>query len=242
MNNLPNISILTPTYNRRKFLPLFLHNLKNQTYPHDKLEVCIDDDGTEPFIKDNEIETIKKHIYPIILKYVKRKDKRTIGEKRNNLVKKIATNKILCFIDDDDIYNCMYIQYSYQMLKEHKVNLVGSNSMLFTYPEKDYIMTRIDCSEIYQIHEGTMLFTRKYFNQMGGFNKSSRGEGAKFIIGQNYKNIFNSDISKVMICVGHSGNSVDKEMFSVEKLRLECKFGGIEKQILNDILKLNNNN
>jgi hypothetical protein len=31
-------------------------------------------------------------------------------------------------------------------------------------------------------------------------------------------------------------------MFSVEKLRLECKFGGIEKQILNDILELNNNN
>ena len=72
MNNLPNISILTPTFNRRKFLPLYLHNLTSQLYPHDKLEVCIDDDGTEPFIKKNELEQIKRHIYPIKLNYVKK--------------------------------------------------------------------------------------------------------------------------------------------------------------------------
>ena len=50
MNEFPKISILTPTYNRKKFLPLYLHNLKKLNYPHNKLEVCIDDDGTEPFI------------------------------------------------------------------------------------------------------------------------------------------------------------------------------------------------
>ena len=223
MNNLPNISILTPTFNRRKFLPLYLHNLTSQLYPHDKLEVCIDDDGTEPFIKKN--------------------DKRTIGEKRNNLCKKISSNKILCFMDDDDIYNNNYIQYSYNMLIENNVGLVGSNSMLFTYPKKDYIMSRINCPDIVQIHEATMLFTRKYFNSMGGFNRSNRGEGAKFILGQTEKRVFNTDINNVMICVGHDNNSVDKEMFSKEDLRLDCKYGDIDKVLLlNDILELNNNN
>tara|TARA_R110000765_G_scaffold102428_1_gene191237 strand:+ start:132 stop:863 length:732 start_codon:yes stop_codon:yes gene_type:complete len=243
MNNLPNISILTPTFNRRKFLPLYLHNLTSQLYPHDKLEVCIDDDGTEPFINKNELEQIKRHIYPIKLNYVKRNDKRTIGEKRNNLVKKISSNKILCFMDDDDIYNNNYIQYSYNMLIENKVGLVGSNSMLFTYPKKDYIMSRINCPDIVQIHEATMLFTRKYFNSMGGFNRSNRGEGAKFILGQTEKRVFNTDINNVMICVGHDNNSVDKEMFSKEDLRLDCKYGDIDKVLLlNDILELNNNN
>tara|TARA_R110000782_G_scaffold81202_2_gene160538 strand:- start:2928 stop:3152 length:225 start_codon:yes stop_codon:yes gene_type:complete len=64
---LPNISILTPTYNRSKFLPLFIHNLKKQTYPHKKLEVVIDDDGTEPFT-DN-IAGLQSEIHPIKLVY-----------------------------------------------------------------------------------------------------------------------------------------------------------------------------
>ena len=41
------ISILLPTYNRAKFLPLFLMNLKSQTYPHNLLTVIIYDDGSE---------------------------------------------------------------------------------------------------------------------------------------------------------------------------------------------------
>ncbi len=65
--SLPNISILVPTYNRSKFLPLLINNLKSQTYPHNKLEVCIDDDGIEP-ITDN-IAGLQLDIYPIKLVY-----------------------------------------------------------------------------------------------------------------------------------------------------------------------------
>ena len=57
------ISILTPTYNRSKFLPLYIDNLLKFKYPKDMLEVLIYDDGTESFIKD--IEKFKKDIEPI---------------------------------------------------------------------------------------------------------------------------------------------------------------------------------
>mgnify|MGYP003630841811 FL=1 len=70
------ISILTPTYNRSKFLPLFIHNLKKQTYPHNLLEVVIDDDGTEPFT--NNIQGLQLDIYPIKLIYHRNKNKRSI--------------------------------------------------------------------------------------------------------------------------------------------------------------------
>ena len=36
METYPNVSILMPTYNRRKFLPLIMYNLKNMDY-HDSL-------------------------------------------------------------------------------------------------------------------------------------------------------------------------------------------------------------
>ena len=47
---LPEITILCPTWNRHKFLRLFAMNLKLQDYPHTKLKVIIDDDGDEKFI------------------------------------------------------------------------------------------------------------------------------------------------------------------------------------------------
>jgi len=235
--SLPNISILTPTYNRSKFLPLFIDNLKKQTYPHNKLEVCIYDDGTEPFT-DN-IAGLQLDIYPIKLVYHRDKVRKTIGEKRNYLVKKLARNKILCFMDDDDIYNPVYIEYSYDMLKENKAGLVGSNNMIFTYPFQDYKITAIKCKHKYQIHENTMLFTRKYFNSMGGFEKSSQAEGVKFIQNQD-KNVFNTDIFNVLINVGHGTNTIDKEQFNIEKLKLEGwdTYTGPERDILNKILDI----
>ena len=59
MDNLEDITILVPTWNRSKFLPLFLMNLKSQTYPQQKLKLIIDDDGTDKFIKDEaEFKTL----------------------------------------------------------------------------------------------------------------------------------------------------------------------------------------
>jgi len=233
--SLPNISILVPTYNRSKFLPLLIHNLKSQTYPHKKLEVCIYDDGTEP-LTDNTAG-LQLDIYPIKLVYHRDKVRKSIGEKRNYLVKKLSRNKFLCFMDDDDIYNPVYIEYSYDMLKKNKAGLVGSNSMVFTYPFKDYKLTAIRCKHKYQIHENTMLFTRKYFNSMGGFEKSSQGEGARFIQNQD-KNVFITDIFNVLINVGHGTNTIDKEQFNKEELKLEGweTYEGPERDILNKIL------
>ena len=44
----PKVSILIPSYNRRKFLQLITHNLLNMDYDKSKLEWCILDDGKEP--------------------------------------------------------------------------------------------------------------------------------------------------------------------------------------------------
>lgn len=230
--SLPNISILVPTYNRTKFLPLLIHNLKSQTYPHNKLEVCIYDDGTEPFT-DNTAG-LQLDIYPIKLVYHRDKVKKSIGEKRNYLVKKLSRNKFLCFMDDDDIYSPVYVEYSFKCLKDNKAGLVGSSSMLFTYPEKDYVLTGIKCPKKHQIHEATMLFTRRYFGSMGGFEKSSQGEGVKFIQDRD-RDVFNTDINNVMVCVAHDGNTIDKEQFNKEELKLGV-YDGPEIDILNKIL------
>ena len=140
----------------------------------------------------------------------------------------------MCFMDDDDIYSPVYVEYSFKCLKENKAGLVGSSSMLFTYPKKDYVLTGIKCPKKHQIHEATMLFTRRYFGSMGGFEKSSQGEGARFIQDRD-RDVFNTDITNVMVCVAHDGNTIDKEQFNKEDLKLGV-YEGPEIDILNKIL------
>ena len=45
--DLPEITILIPSWNRKNFLDLILMNLKSQSYPHAKIKVIIDDDSED---------------------------------------------------------------------------------------------------------------------------------------------------------------------------------------------------
>ena len=169
MNILPNVSILMPTYNRNKFIELILHNITSQTYPKNKLEWVIIDDGEEKLINDeNKIRNI---IFPIKLKYIRinPKNKLKIGEKRNYLVKYCSYDYCIN-MDDDDIYLNNYILKSILFLLAKKRDLVGSNQMIFYFP-KHQAFTKISCRAKRQIHEATMCFTKKYFNSMNGFKK-----------------------------------------------------------------------
>ena len=83
-------------------------------------------------------------------------------------------------MDDDDIYLNNYILKSILYLLMKNVGLVGSNQMIF-YFYKYNKFTKIKCIAKRQIHEATMCYTKKYFNSMPGFGKSSLGEGASMV-------------------------------------------------------------
>jgi glycosyltransferase involved in cell wall biosynthesis len=230
------ISILVPTYNRRKFLPLLLQNLQGQIYPKPLLELVIDDDGEEPLISEEDRDQFAEQIKPITMKYIYNKKRRkSIGEKRNRLVK-YATNKICAFMDDDDIYHPHYLAHSYYLLKTKRAGLVGSNCMIFTYPEMDFKITAIRCKYKSQIHEATMLFTKKYFESMGGFLKTNKAEGQSFIQNRDH-DVELTDINSVMVCVAHNGNTIDKGMFADKEVGQNLENEEL-KELIKNILEL----
>ena len=104
MNDLPEITILIPSWNRQNFLNLIVMNIKSQNYPHDKIKVIIDDDSEDklkqliPTI--SLLSDIKRHLHPIQLTYINNKPRRTIGKKRNDLIKECKT-KIFASMDRD---------------------------------------------------------------------------------------------------------------------------------------------
>ena len=207
----PNVSILTPTYNRKNFIELCIFNLKNQIYPLDKLEWYLLDDSDKPYNKE-ELEHIKKSIYPIKFKYDYNKIKSTIGAKRNKLVKN-CINKICIMMDDDDIYQPTYVKKSIDTMIKNDKKCVGSNQMIFYFKDKpDKRLTIIRCQAKRQIHEATMCFTKKYFSSMNGFKKNSQGEGVG-LIDFNDKNVENIPIDELMVCIAHKGQTLSKDPF-----------------------------
>ena len=64
----PKISILTPTYNRRKFLPLMIHNIISFDYDKKLIEwVIYDDNKDNPLFTVDTLENTKKDIFPVML-------------------------------------------------------------------------------------------------------------------------------------------------------------------------------
>ncbi len=128
----PFVSIITPTYNRLNTFKLAMHNFLNTSYPKDKLEWIIIDDGTVPvnplipkdprikyyyFDSEKKTELYNNMVEKLsIFKNKKKKQKLLgihkkffynnrlpIGMKRNIGVSLASSNYIVHF-DDDDYY------------------------------------------------------------------------------------------------------------------------------------------
>jgi glycosyltransferase involved in cell wall biosynthesis len=211
-------------------------NLKSQTYPHNLLTVIIDDDGTERFIDENDLNEIREIIAPIKIQYIYGKPRRSIGKKRDDLIKACNT-KIFMFIDDDDVYFPNAISYSYKTLKEKKLGCVGSDKMIFCMTDKDFSIHAIDCGNTKKlIHEATLMATKKWYRASCGFSNSSKGEGANLFYGMEHK-VGITDVSKIMCCVQHGENTVDKLQFAKDDNKIDIELSDDMKELLQTILK-----
>jgi glycosyltransferase involved in cell wall biosynthesis len=125
MNDLPFVSICTPTFNRRPFIPHLIRCFVNQTYPKNKLEWIIVDDGSD-LIKD-----LVCHIPQV--KYHSFKDtKMTLGKKRN-LMHKLSTGSIIVYMDDDDYYPPERVSHAVETLQKNPQALCAGSSEMYIY-------------------------------------------------------------------------------------------------------------
>jgi len=177
--NLPDVSILTITKNRRVFMPLAKYSYMIQSYPEDKLEWVIVDDGDDP-IEDTLIGVPN-------VKYVKCDPGMTISQKRNLAVES-AMYDIMVTMDDDDVYpNNSVLQRVAMMLKE-PVKQCGFCTTIPCYDITKFSsfmnvppMT-LRMSE--RVSEATLVFTRQFWNEGKFDEKVHVGEGNAFIRGR----------------------------------------------------------
>jgi len=175
-SDLPYVSIVTLTYNRKEFIPLAKYSYLIQSYPEDKLEWVIVDDG----------ESIEEELLGISnVKYVKLDSKTDIGEKRNIGVKN-ALYDVIVMMDDDDVYpNNSVLQRVALLKKEPAKECVFCTTIpCYDIQKKTSFMNvppmTLNMSE--RVSEATLCFTRKFWEdrQFTG----NMAEGDTFIRGR----------------------------------------------------------
>ncbi len=100
----PPISIITLTYNRRNFIDLACLNLLLTDYPQEKIEwVVVEDSDDDNKAASDKILGFAARNPKIQVSYVPIGHRLTVGEKRNKGIER-ASNDIILFMDDDDVY------------------------------------------------------------------------------------------------------------------------------------------
>ena len=96
MESLPTVSVIIPTYNRKDSLLHTLDSLERQTFPVDRTEVIVVDDGST-----DDTQAIARQQYPFTFRYVRQKNQGATAAR--NYGATISQAEILVFIDDDVI-------------------------------------------------------------------------------------------------------------------------------------------
>lgn len=201
----PFVSVCTPTFNRRPFIPAMLSCFNNQDYPQDRMEWIIIDDGSDP-IED----LVASH--PRV-KYFKYDTKMTLGKKRNLLHEK-SRGEILVYMDDDDYYPPERVSHAVHMLVTHPDALCAGSSEIYIYFKHINQMKKFGPYGPNHATAGTFAFKRKLLKQHKYNDDACLAEERAFL--KDYTVPFvQLNPMKVILVFSHEHNTFDKRKLLV---------------------------
>ena len=198
-----SVSILIPTYNRKRFEKLIEHNINIQRYYNIKEIIILDD-------SDIDDPLCIKTKYPI--RYY-RCNRCSIGDKRNALIQ-LATGKYLANIDTDDMYDKDYISHSIFEMETNDKAISGSADMN-VYCDGTFYKQR--CMFLHMLNEATLVFRRDLHYKFASTNSN---EAVPFLQ-QHLGNIVETNIDRVMCCISHDGNTIPKTQWLKDQFKTE---------------------
>jgi glycosyltransferase involved in cell wall biosynthesis len=197
----PFVSICTPTFNRRPFIPYMIKCFEQQTYPKDRIEWIIIDDGTDP-IKDLVINIPQ-------VKYFYYQEKMLLGKKRNLMHKK-CSGDIIIYMDDDDYYPPERISHAVKTLLDNPTFLIAGCSEMYVYFDSKQKMYRCGPYKEYHSTAATFAFRKELLKETSYNNENALAEERHFL--KNYTiPLKQLDSLKSIIVFSHKHNSLNKE-------------------------------
>jgi hypothetical protein len=199
----PFVSVCTPTFNRRPFIPIMFECFRNQTYPKDRIEWIIVDDGTDKIrdlVQNSNIPNIR--YFPL--------DKKIpLGEKRNYMHKQ-AKGSIIVYMDDDDYYPPERIEHAVDKLQTNKEALCAGSSEMYIYFK--HIGKMYQCGPYSPTHAtaGTFAFKSRLLDDTRYDDTAALAEERAFL--KEYTIPFvQLDPMKTILVFSHDHNTFDKK-------------------------------
>jgi glycosyltransferase involved in cell wall biosynthesis len=199
---LPFVSICTPTFNRRPFIPIMIECFNHQTYPKDRMEWIIIDDGTD---KVGDM----LHDVPQI-KYFSYDTKMTLGKKRNLMHEK-SKGDILVYMDDDDYYPPERVSHAVETLLKNPHALCCGSSEMYIFFKHIQKMYQFGPYGPNHATAATFAFHRKLLSMTKYDEHASLAEEKAFL--KDYTVPFvQLDPMKSILVFSHVHNSFDKKI------------------------------
>jgi|SaaInlStandDraft_6_1057023.scaffolds.fasta_scaffold01671_6 glycosyltransferase involved in cell wall biosynthesis len=196
----PFVSICTPTFNRRPFIPTIIKCVDNQDYPKDRMEWIIIDDGTD-LIEDLVIN------HPQV-KYYKYDTKMTLGKKRNLMHEK-SCGDILVYMDDDDYYPSTRVSHAVNTLLQNPSALCAGASEIYIYYKHIHKMYQFGPYSKTHATAGTFAFKKELLKQTRYNDETSLSEEKEFL--KDYTIPFvQLDPQHTILVFSHIHNTFDK--------------------------------
>jgi len=197
---LPFVSVVTPTRNRRRFVPMLLRLFRAQTWAADRLELVVADDGDDP-VGDLVADDPR-------VQYVRSRRRLTIGAKRN-LCASVARGEILVHMDDDDWYPADRVASCVTALAD--TELVGKSELWVYHVASARILLYPAVSEGHAC-AGPLAYRRSYWERRH-FPDVMTGEEPYFL--DEYRAPLRQlpePAERVALCIAHGENRIGKRI------------------------------
>jgi len=200
-NELPFVSVCTPTFNRRPFWEYTIKCFNHQDYPKDKMEWIIIDDGTD------KIEDLVSGISQV--KYFYYNEKMSLGKKRNIMHAK-SKGDILVYMDDDDYYPPERVSHAVNMLLTHPNALCAGASEIYIWFKHIQKMFQFGPYSPSHATAGTFAFKRELLKDHSYDDNAALAEEKAFL--KNYSVPFvQLEPKKTILVFSHIHNTFDKK-------------------------------
>lgn len=200
--NYPFVSVCTPTFNRRPFIPIMFECFKNQTYPKSRIEWIIVDDGTDKINDLIDAENIPQ------IKYFSIPQKMSLGAKRNFCHSK-CKGSIIVYMDDDDYYPPERISHAVEMLSANKNAMVAGSSEIYVYFKDIKKMYQFGPYNPTHATAGTFAFRRELLNTTRYEEHAALAEERHFLKNWTVPMV-QLDPLKTILVFSHKHNTFDK--------------------------------
>jgi glycosyltransferase involved in cell wall biosynthesis len=200
--NLPLISCIMPTCNRRSFIALSLKAFEAQDYP--AKELIIVDDGTDPI--GDLVDKVAS------VRYVRLPARLSIGEKRNRACAE-ARGAIIAHWDDDDWYAPHRLRCQSEPLLNEKADLTGlESSFVFELLTGRFWGMHASLHRrmfVGDVHGGTLVFWKRLFVEGLRYPEINIAEDAAFIQAatRRGRRLVRVPNDGLFVYIRHSGNA-----------------------------------